>query len=141
MKPKNSTIFLISTVFSTNSEKNSRNYQKNFWKIFRRTMRGLPVHIKWTKMWSIVTSKVFICTKILFWNFLNFIDILIFSTGLCVNGLLLFCIVPLIYWICKNFCFTQNRLNCPKMANNSNINVQILYDKMLISILSWCIIL
>ena len=30
--------------------------------------------------------KVFICTKFLFWNFLNFIDILIFSTGLCVKG-------------------------------------------------------
>ena len=52
-------------------------------------------------MWSIVTSKVFICTKILLWNFLNSIDIFIFSRGLYVNGTLLFCIAALIYWISK----------------------------------------
>ena len=31
--------------------------------------------------------------------------------------------------------------HCPKIANNSNKNVQILYNQMLISILSWYIIL
>jgi hypothetical protein len=80
-------------------------------------------------MWSIVKSKVFIWTQFLFWNFLNFITVLIFSTGLCANGLLLFCIAPLIHWICKNFCFTQNRLDYPKMANNSNINDKIFIIK------------
>ena len=44
------------------------------------------VPIKRTKMWSIVTSKVFICTKILLWNFLNPIDIFIFSAGLYVKN-------------------------------------------------------
>lgn len=46
--------------------------------------------------WSIVTSKVFICIKILQSNFLNSIDILIFSRGLYFNGTFLFCIAPLI---------------------------------------------
>jgi hypothetical protein len=39
----------------------------------------------------------------LLWNFLNSFDVFIFSTGLYVNGTLLFCMTLLVYWICKIF--------------------------------------
>ena len=57
--------------------------------------------LKWTKVGSIIASKVFISTKILLWNFLNSIDTFIFSTGLYVNWTLHFYIALLIHWICK----------------------------------------
>ena len=54
-------------------------------------------------MWSIVTSKVFICTKILLWNFLKSIDILILAEDFMLMGL---CFSVLLLWFIefvKNF--------------------------------------
>ena len=48
--------------------------------------------IKWSKCLMYVSSMVFLCTIILFWNLLNSIDIFNLCTVLCVNWNSLFCI-------------------------------------------------
>ena len=52
--------------------------------------------LKWTKIGSIIASKVFISTKILLWNFLNSIDTFIFSKDFMLIGL---CFFVFLLWI------------------------------------------